>query len=267
MTGKIVFTLIIVALCSVAGIIYLLIWQNAFLFANTTLAEFIRNLILAFISIALGIPTGLAINRCWQSIQDKQRKILLLEQLKKVFETNLGYLDELLRVMSKGLVDVPSFPLDLVTLEATSEFRYELISNSELLIKIDKAYYELVHVNGRLQFLQQGLVQKYEKRKLSPLVVNKICYKLKEYHEFIPLCKILCDEDLSRTPEIALDLNEENVFWNKINTIELAVGLTKLSEKFEGEIHNKGGAYSHCKIAIEAIDEELNNLGYTNTES
>ena len=249
--------------------IFIAYWSGAlnWFFNDSTEAEFLRNVALAVTSIAIGIPTGLEINRIWHKIQDNHRKIQLLIQLKNVFIENLGYLNAVVREMNEGLLRIPSFPLDLVTLDATSQYRYELITNSELLSKIDKAHFELIHVNRRLEIQQQSVSRKVQNSELSIPEKDSLVKLMKKHNELVPLAKRLCGEDLKGIPQMPIYASDESIFMTKKGTIKLAVGLSDYSEKEQDRLHNGGGAYGYCKTAIDAIHEELKKLGYTNSES
>ena len=237
----------------------------ALIFDDNTGAEFVRNIFIAFFSIALGIPAGLEINRRWHNKQDRQRQIQLLKQLKNMFKENLGYLKRILEEMNKGLISIPSFPLDLVTLNGTSQYRHEIVLNSELLRKIDKAHFELVHVDRRLEILQLRYANTNATMELNVTESMKIHDSMKK-QEFKKLYNKTFGSDHRRRPNIPFNNYEAAIFNIKRGTIELAFGLSELTNDSD-ELHREGGAYRRCKEVIEDIDKELRNLGCTNTES
>ena len=190
------------------------------LFDDNTGAEFARNIFIAFFSVALGIPAGLEINRRWHKNQEIQRQTQLLKILRDKFCENQGYLKQILDEMNEGLIRIPSFPLDLVTLNGTSQYRHEIISNPELLREIDKAHFELIHVDRRLEILQLRFISSTATRELNFEESMHIHDCMKKYREFKRLYNLTFDSNNKRIPDIPLiAMKQQSLILNKVLSV------------------------------------------------
>ena len=238
-------------------LVVLLWWSGAYepFFYKNTYAEYFRNVVLAFVSIAIRIPAGLEINRNWQNIQDDNKKKQLLNSLRLVFQKNQEYLDQVFIQMLIELRNVPSFNLDLITLDATSHIRHELLSDQDLLKVIDKAHFELAHVDRRLALAQQ-LVITHPDISCDPLqATSHIKNEMQRFEETAGLYNKYFGDDKDTT----FNPIDKVVFDLKVGTLNLAVGLTDKDKDKENYklSHRQENAYDCCQKAIDAIEKEL----------
>jgi hypothetical protein len=224
------------------------------LFKEQPESSFARDLIVAFVALPLGIPFGLWVNRRLQRTQERGRRAQLLKQLASVLNANVGYLRQAHNVMLSDVYKVPSFPLDLVTLEATANVRYELLYDHSLREAIDKAHFELRHVNRRFEILVDRAV--YDPRPpVTPESMKMIADAAAQYHETERLSRRL----LARVKPDEMSQADYECFELKISTISLAVGLTSVHNPRPAEV--SGGAIHWCNEALKAIGNELARHG------
>jgi len=224
-----------------------------FMFDDTPFAEFFRNLVLAFaaifFSLLFGIPAGLKLNRRWQREQDHSKRRELLIALQRVFASNIDLLRQMYDQMVNGVYSIPSFSADTVSLEATSHIRYELLAEHlDLAGLIDKAQYELIHVNRRVELLQTrlhgGSNNQTNRERIEPFL-----QQLESFNE---------TSSLAEAARAVAGLGERaaDMLTMKLGTINLSVGL--VAKSAPGTEPLTGGAIAHCNNAIAAIDGYLN---------
>ncbi|MEQ9415861.1 MAG: hypothetical protein RIF39_18630 [Cyclobacteriaceae bacterium] len=132
------------------------IWEDQF-FDSGEKATFYRDLVAVFISLLLGIPSGIWVSRLTEQQKNKERKQFLLEETIESLEKNRGLLEEASRRINPqddGIITIPTFSMDLVFLNAVSGVRHELITKKDILKKINHVHYELIHVDLRLAALR-----------------------------------------------------------------------------------------------------------------
>lgn len=214
--------------------------------------EFLRNLVTTLIALVLGIPFGLYLNRSWQSKQDEEQRNQLLCALVRVFEKNIAFLKQAQNLMNESL-HTPSYLLDLVTLDATTHVRYQLITNLSMAEKIDLAHFELQHVNQRFEILQkintdQGFTTHAS---FNPTVA--LLEQLKSYRETTGLASFVESKLDRMNGKSIITVRQLNLFKAMLETISLSVGLTSQSS----DPLLEGGAVMHCRKAIDAIKQNL----------
>ncbi len=255
--GDVVVLLVAITLLIVAGLLGMCGW----FFGSEPYQEFTRNVVLSLISLALGIPFGLSLNRIWQSRQDQEKKKQLLSVLRTVFEKNIELLQTSLDVMQQDFLCYPTFPLDLITLEATTKIRYQLIQDVQLAKLIDKAHFEILHANRRIEIQVSANTESIETHdsgqmpRVSNSVIKmttKLKIRLAQYKETQCLETILN----SRIQGQVLCLMPDSIrlIHDFLGTMQLVGGMTPIEDKREPA---RGGVIADCLRAIEAINLEL----------
>jgi hypothetical protein len=135
--------------------------------------------------------------------------------------------------------------------------RHELLNNPGLSTAIDKAHFELQHINRRLQILQDH--RKTGRFDPTPTdLVQALFEKAGGHYETLrirdllkPCCASGGGWDVSREDFHLLEM--------VVGTIELAVGLSAISGP--APLIPDGGAVNWCKEAIREIDLSLGTNG------
>jgi hypothetical protein len=98
------------------------------------------------LGVGVGIPIALYLDRRISARRAKKERTDLLVLLKENLGSNLSLLGQLKKEMTEELL--PLYPLDL-TIWQTHSARITCIENVRLIQSINKAYYELEHMNRK----------------------------------------------------------------------------------------------------------------------
>lgn len=226
-------------------------------FGPSTEAQFIRDLSVELsalsLALALGVPFALRANRKWQAERDRERRVLLLRRLKRVFESNVSHLRDQFKEMQHDITSLPSFGLDLGVLEFSQGERHELLTDADLMDVIDGVHFELRHVNDRLSTIMSRSLSS-PTGAVGAVYVNALLASLKEFHETVRFAA-----QLERDRNTAGTFQIQNVSFDVLNLkmgqIGLSVGLTPIGQPKPNGLD--GGAVSHCRRAISAIEAAL----------
>lgn len=234
------------ALCSVAFVYSVLLSPRwvPMLFDDTIVSEFSRDIIVSVLTLVLGIPIGLSINRKWQERQDFQSRVKVLKSIKETLKQNAHLLKSLVEHLQKNILSLPSFPMNLIVLDSTVVSRRALIDDINVLSSIDTAHYELMHLQRRMELMTRFAFKK-EVPAPETLTIDMVEFCRK--HDELKF--IVTDAEKYGY----FDTETIELLYLKISTIELAVGLPGNRPSTE----SSGGAVHHCYKAIERIDEFL----------
>lgn len=111
--------------------------------------DFVRDCIVMLLSVALGIPAGLWLNRRVQAKADNEKRHLLAVAMQQTCRENKRLLRLLTQHNSKA--NPPTFLMDTSALTATVNDRTLLLNDEALFNNLNHIHYELNHINERVR--------------------------------------------------------------------------------------------------------------------
>ncbi|MBD3675415.1 MAG: hypothetical protein HUJ26_18020 [Planctomycetaceae bacterium] len=243
--------------------------------------QFIRNLIVGLFVAVFGIPIGLKINQMSQARMDEGTRGKLLKSTRYALGNYVKDLRKAAEMFNEQIMWAPSFEIDTDTLARLKNTRYELIEDSKLNLLIDKAHFDVVHVNRRIGLIIEMMSGEPSDRMSTEYEIKSLLDELSKWNETQGLHDDLVShlDSLKRqaiqdqcyavipTPSYAANLYKSNTHgtltWEEwevtrmvLVTIRIMVGLTE-KEKVCYEKSFQGGAVESCGLAIREINEAL----------
>jgi len=168
-------------------------------------SDFSSNLFATLIGASVGIPIALIIDRIIQRRKGNDTKLILLYSLLDTLSLNLGILSDLEQNIKKSKLNLYHF--DIESLNYTNLLRYELISDLELIRRLEKVRYH----SNRLQRILDLMIE----LPMSSMGANRIEVAKELMDKFIEMI-LLVAQPLKKEITIATTsiINEINVTEN-----------------------------------------------------
>lgn len=234
------------------------------LFETGTLNEFVRNIILLALGGLIGIPAGLQLDHALERRKSRTKRWQLLSALRNTLNDNLSLIELAVAEMLHDPARLPTSPLDLVTLDATADVRYELLDDVDLLKLIDSAHFGLRHLTQRIAVLhgRYHVTSPRVNRTQLEHLRSRMAFHRETHGLSLKLAEIIAQ------PTHGINSYSYMCATEKLGIIKLAVGLTGFDSGEETpRPHMEGGTYGLCKAAIAAIDKVLGDVVYQATSA